>query len=99
MKTLNIVLGLAVTAGVILLLTTDKGEEIREDISDNLKKLSKKVDELAGQASHGVKDLQKMVSKEIHGVSDEARQRIADVLDETSDAAQKAKKNTNRMMA
>lgn len=99
MKTWKILTGVAIGAGVYYLYNTEKGEELREDIADSLKDLRKKMDKMAGKAGAELSDLQKMVSKQIDGVSDDARKKIMDILDEGMDQAKKSKNAVNRMMA
>ena len=82
----------AAGAATVLLFTTKKGKEIREDIADTTDEWGKKFRDLGAKASSTAQDLQKMVSKQIHGISDEARERISSIIDEGSKTANKLKK-------
>ena len=99
MKAWKILTGLAIGAGVYYLYNTEKGDELREDIADSLKDLKKKMDKMAGKAGAELADVQKLMSKQIEGISDDARKKIMDILDEGADYAQKARNTVNRMMA
>lgn len=99
MKTWKILTGLALGAGIYYLYNTDKGEELREDIADSLKDLKKKMDKMAGKAGAELADVQKMMSKQIEGVSEDARKKIMDILEDSADQVKKSKNTVNRMMA
>ena len=79
-------------AAVVMLFTTDKGKEIREEMADKAEDWGEKLSELAEKASCTAKDLKKLVSKEVGGLTDEARERIAAIIDEGSKGAKKLKK-------
>lgn len=79
-------------AAAVLLFTTDKGKQIREEISDKAEDWGEKLSELADKAMCSASDLKKLVSKEVSGLSDEARERIAAIIDEGSKSAKKLKK-------
>lgn len=99
MKTWKILTGVAIGAGLYYLYNTEKGEEVRADIADSLKDLKKKMDKMAGKAGAELADVQKMVGSRVEGMSEEARRKIMDILDEGMDQAKKGKNAVNRMMA
>ena len=99
MKTWKILTGVAIGAGLYYLYNTEKGEEMREEIADSLKDLKKRMDKMAGKAGAELADVQKLVSSKVEGMSEEARRKIMDILDEGMDQANKGKNAVNRMMA
>ena len=88
----------AFAAAGILLFTTDKGKEIREDLSDAAEDWGEKLSELAEKATCTAKDLKKLVSKEVAGLSEEARDRIAAIIDEGTKGAKKLGKAANSQL-
>jgi gas vesicle protein len=68
----------------VLLLTTDKGKELRGNLADSAGKLGKKLRKNAGKNLDRLNELKDMVSDEIGGLSDEARTRIMKILDESA---------------
>jgi gas vesicle protein len=86
-------------AAVVLLFTTDKGKEIREDIADSAEDWGDKLSELAEKASCSAKDLKNLVSKQVSGLTDEARDRIAAIIDEGSKSAKKMKKTAESQLS
>lgn len=99
MKTWKILTGVAIGAGLYYLYNTEKGEEMREEIADSLKDLKKKMDKMAGKAGAELSDVQKLISNRVEGMSEEARHKIMDILDEGMEHAKKGKNAVNRMMA
>lgn len=79
-------------AGIALLFTTKRGKELRKELADAAEDFGGTLSELAEKASVSAKDLQKLVSKEISGLSDEARERISAILDESAKSGKKLKK-------
>lgn len=86
-------LGLTVAA----LLTTDKAKELREGMQDaamkRAKKLQKKLGKLGASTIDSVSDLKDMLSSQIEGLTDDARERIEKILDTATQEGGKAKKN------
>ncbi len=84
------VIALAAFAGAAyFLFATEKGQEIRKELGDTAEDWAGKLSELADKASCSAKDLKKLVSKEVAGLSDEARERIAAIIDEGTKSAKK----------
>ncbi len=79
-------------AAIALLFTTKRGKELRKDIADAAEDWGGTLSELAEKATVSAKDLQKLVSKEISGLSDDARERISAILDEGAKGGKKLKK-------
>ena len=98
MKTKYLVF-IAIGAAVGLLLASDKGEEICEELAENAKKWKKKLDKLASNAGDQVSDLKKLVSKEIEGLGSDARDRILSILDEGTSTAKNVKGKVNKELS
>jgi gas vesicle protein len=91
---------LAAFAGAALFLfTTDKGKEIREELGDAAGDWGDKLSDLAEKASCSAKDLKKLVSREVAGLSEEARARIAAIIDEGTKMAKGMKKEVESQVA
>jgi gas vesicle protein len=79
-------------AAVVMLFSTDKGKKIREELADAAGDWSDKLGELTEKAVCSADDLRKYVSKEVSGLSEDARERIAAIIDEGAKSAKKLKK-------
>jgi gas vesicle protein len=79
-------------AAIALLFTTKRGKELRKDMANAAEDWGETLGELAEKATVSAKDLKKLVSKEISGLSDEARERISTILDEGGKSGKKLKK-------
>jgi gas vesicle protein len=79
-------------AAIVMLFTTDKGKEIREELSDAADDWSEKLSERAEKATCSANDLKKLVSKEVSGLSEEARSRISSIIDEGAKSVKKVQK-------
>ncbi len=82
----------AFAGAAYFLFATEKGEELREDIGDAAGDWGDKLSELAEKASCSVNDLKKLVSRQVSGLSDEARDRISAIIDEGMSSGKKMKK-------
>ena len=56
-----------------LLLAPQKGEDLREDLTDKAKKMKKKLDRLTGKAATEIDDLRDLLEDEIDGLSNDMR--------------------------
>ena len=65
-----------------LLLAPQKGEELREDIADNAKKLKKNLYKMAGKGAAELADLKDLLSEEVDGLSESMRHRLLTMLNE-----------------
>lgn len=65
-----------------LLLAPKKGEDLREELADNAKKLKDKLYKMTGEAGSELDDLKEMLEKKIEGLSDDMRYRLLTVLSE-----------------
>ena len=80
---------LGVAAG--LLLAPSKGEDLRNDIAEVAEKWKRKFYRVTGKAGAELEDLQDMLENEISGLSDDVRQRILIILDESASTARNIK--------
>ena len=92
MNTGKLLVFAAFGAAIVLLFTTDKGKEIREDIEDAAEDFGGTLSDLLDKASASASDLKKIVSKQVSGLSDDARERIMDIIDEGAKGAKKMRK-------
>ena len=103
MRTTKYVLFAALGVAAVLLLTTDKGKELREDFQDtamkNAKKWKNKLNKLGKSTTDTVTDLREMLASEIEGLSDDARGRIEAILDGTAKSAAKVKRNVSQQLS
>jgi len=65
-----------------LLLAPKKGEDLREEIADNAKKLKGKLYKIAGNTGNELADLQEMLEDKVDGLSEDMRHRLLTVLAE-----------------
>ena len=93
--------GLGVAA--LLLLTSDKAVELREELEENArenaKKWKQKLARMGNDTSDKLADLRNLLASEIDGLSDDARQRIENIIDGTTKTAGKIKKNLNSQLS
>jgi gas vesicle protein len=76
-----------------LLLAPEKGEDLRNDIAESAGKWKKKLYRAAGKAGAELDDLRDILQEEINGLSDDVRQRILTILDESEKSAKNIKRN------
>jgi len=97
MSTTKYLLYGALGAAVVLLLTSDKANGIRNDIADkamdNADKLKDKLKSMGSSASKRLSEVKDLLEGEMEGLSDDARKRIQNVLDGATNGAAKLKKN------
>lgn len=96
MKTSLLVLGALGATAVTLLFTTKKGKAIRSDIANNVGDWKNQLKKLARSTGSEVSDLQKLVSKEVQGLGEDARHRILTILEEGGSTMKNVKSNANR---
>jgi gas vesicle protein len=94
MRTSRLLLLAAVGGAVALLLTTDKGKKITKKLADDAGGLK---DQLTDYATGTLASLKKMLSKEIDGLTDDARSQISGLLDEGTQAGKKAKRTVGSL--
>ena len=79
--------GVVVGAVAGLLLAPEKGSDMREHIADTAEKWKEKWDRLMGNAGMELEDLKHVLEQEINGLSDDVRNRILTILEESRNAA------------
>jgi gas vesicle protein len=99
MKISKLLVFAAIGVAAGLLLTTEKGAALREDLADAAGDWKEKLNKLARKSGSQLSDLRDLVSKEISGLSDDTRQRITDILDEGEGKAKNMRKKVSSEMA
>ena len=82
MKKTSFLTGALIGLAAGLLLAPQKGEDLREEIADNAKKLKGKLSKMAGNASNELADLQEMLEDKVEGLSEDVRHRLLTVLND-----------------
>lgn len=102
MRTTKYVLFGALGIAAVLLLTSEKARKIRLDIEDKTKdsadKWKDRLRNIGSSASHTLAELRDLLSTEIEGLSDDARERIEHVLNGTARSANGLKKNVKNQL-
>jgi gas vesicle protein len=91
MKTGTIVALAVAGVAVGLLFGTKKGAAIRGDIADKANELKNKLGRASRDAMDEVADLKEAVSRKVKGLSDDARKRVVEVLDEGTNGVERMK--------
>ncbi len=103
MRTTKYLLYAGLGIAAVLLLTSDKAGEIREEIEENArinaKKWKQKLANIGNDTSDKLADLKDMLSNEIEGLSDDARERIEHILNGTTKTAAEIKKNVSKQLS
>ncbi len=76
-----------------LLLAPEKGEDLRNDIAASAGKWKRKLYKVAGATGAELDDLRDILEDEVNGLSEDVRQRLLAILDESGNSAKKIKKN------
>lgn len=85
----------AIGVAVVLLMSTDKGKKIRKQIAEASEDWGETFGELADKAVCSAKDLKRIVSREVKGLSADAREKISGIIDEGSKRAKKMRKEVS----
>lgn len=97
MNTTKYLLFGALGVAAVLLLTSDSAKEMRDSLEEkamkNAKKLKKSLGKLGTGASDSLSELKELLSSEIEGLSDDARERIEGILNGSAKTASKMKKS------
>ncbi|RYE25779.1 MAG: hypothetical protein EOP51_02855 [Sphingobacteriales bacterium] len=106
MKTSRLLLIAAAGGAIALLLTTKKGKKITSDIADNASdwkdafmKLATDYGDKLSQYGGKLNNLKNLVSNEIEGLSDDAREKIAGILEEGASSANKVKRKVGSQLS
>ena len=82
MSKTNFIAGALVGLVAGLLIAPQKGEELREDLTDTAIKWKKKLNKMANKATYELSDIHDILQDEIEGMSDDIRHRMLTVLNE-----------------
>ena len=103
MRTTKYVLFAALGIAAVILLTSDTAKEMREELEEkakkNAKKWKNKLSKMGADTSDTIADLKDMLSNEIEGLSDDARERIENILDGTAKSTNKIKRNLSKQLS
>ena len=103
MRTTKYVLFAALGIAAVLLLTSDTAKEMRDDLEEkarkNAKKWKSKLSKMGADTSDTISDLKDMLSNEIEGLSEDARERIEGILDGTAKSVNKVKRNISNQLS
>ena len=103
MRTTKYLLFAGLGIAAILLLTSDRAKEIREDLEENArinaKKWKQKLANIGNDTTDKLADLKNLLSSEIEGLSDDARERIETIINGTEKTAVKIKKNISNQLS
>jgi gas vesicle protein len=88
----------ALGVAAVALLTSDSTQEWRDDVADNAKKWKGKLKKFGGKAASSIDDLQDMLVNEVEGLSDDARTRIATILESANKGAGNLKKSAKQLI-
>ena len=103
MNTTKYILVTALGVAAVLLLTSDKANQMRQDLEEtarkNAKKLKNKLARINNGTSDTLEDLKHLLSNEIEGLSDDARSRIENIIEGTATSASKIKRNLKNQLS
>lgn len=74
--------GALLGVAVGLLVAPQKGEELRDDLTENVDSLKKRFNKLVGKAGAQLQDLRHSIEGEVEGLDDNLRSRLLTILDE-----------------
>ncbi len=84
--------GLLAGVAIGLLVAPEPGEETRQNLADTASKWRDQFNKLLGRAGAGIDDLRTMLESKIEGLDDDAKGKIASILDDVDTAAGKGKR-------
>jgi gas vesicle protein len=103
MRTTKYVLFAALGIAAVLLLTSDAAKDMRDDLEEKAKKNAKKwkgkLNKMGSDTADTISDLKDMLSNEIEGLSDDARERIETILNGSAKSATKIKGNLSKQLS
>ena len=85
MSTSRFLAGTVVGLVAGLLLAPDKGENTRQNLAETADKWRDKLNRLVGKASVHLEDLRDFLEQDIEGLSEDVRNRIKTILDESEE--------------
>lgn len=74
--------GLLLGVGIGILFAPGKGADTRDSLADSASRLRDQFDRLVGGSSKELDDLKDLLEREIHGLSDELRNRLRTLVEE-----------------
>lgn len=95
MKLTGLLAFAAIGTAVGLLLYTDKGKELRKNAAEGATDWSKKLNKLFVKTGNELADLKDKLTEEVEGLSNEARKKILDILEEGDKATHSVKRMKN----
>jgi len=103
MRTTKYVLFAALGLAAVLLLTSDTAKDLRDELEEkakkNAKKWKNKLSKMGADTSDTIADLKDMLSNEIEGLSDDARERIESILNGAAKSTNKIKTNLSKQLS
>ena len=91
--------GLLAGVAIGLLVAPEPGEETRQTIADTASKWRDQFNKLMGRAGAGIDDMRTMLESQIEGLNDDAKSKIAAILDDADAAAEKGKRSLKEGLA
>jgi gas vesicle protein len=93
----------ALGVAAVLLLTSDKANTMRQEMEEaakkNAKKWKNKLAKIGNGTSDTLADLKDLMSSEIEGLSDDARERIESILHGSADSVSTLKRKVKKQLA
>jgi gas vesicle protein len=103
MNTTKYFLFTALGVAAMLLLTSDRANQMRQDMEKTAKKNAKKLKNKLARINNGTSDtladLKHLLSNEIEGLGDDARSRIENIMEGTTTSASKIKRNLKNQLS
>lgn len=82
----------ALGAAAVLLLTSDKANKVRHQVVDGADEWTAKLNKLLSTSGDELSSLRKIVASQVEGLNDDARERIAKILDEGAAGTKRVRK-------
>ena len=103
MRTTKYVLFGALGVAALLLLTSDSAKKMRDGLDKkamaNAEKWKSRLSKMGSSAAGTLDELRELLSAEIEGLSDDARQRIENIVNGSTKSAAKLKRAANHMVS
>ena len=103
MSTTKYFLFAALGVATVLLLTSDKAKEMRDDLEnkakENAKKWKTKLSMVGNNTADTLAELKELLNSEVEGLSADTRRRIENILNGTNHSAAKIKKSLSDQVA
>lgn len=102
MKTSNMIyvgLGIGALAGTAYLFATDHGKSVRKSLVNRAGKLGNKLAGIVADTENELVNLKEFIRDEMTQLSDDARNRILNILEESNSSAKKVKMHAAKNLA